>query len=53
MVFHFYRDKKYDEALGLIKNQNDIYSIFLRSQIFLAKSMLSFLTLNRGTKDSL
>ncbi len=37
-----YREKKYEQALALIKNQNDIYSIFLRSQIYLAKSNFSF-----------
>lgn len=30
-AYFYLKDKKYSEALNLIKNQNDIYSIFLRS----------------------
>jgi hypothetical protein len=36
-----YRDKKYDEALGMIQKDKDMYSLFLRAQIYLSKSTLS------------
>ena len=36
-AYFFLKSKKYDEALNLIKNQKDTYSLFLKAQISLAK----------------
>ncbi|CDW76997.1 signal recognition particle 72 kda protein [Stylonychia lemnae] len=36
-AYFFLKDKKYDEALNLIKNQKDTYSNFLRAQILISK----------------
>jgi hypothetical protein len=40
-AFFLLRDKKFDEALTQVKaTPTDVYSVFLRAQIFLAKSKI-------------
>ena len=52
-AYFLIKDRKYDEALQVIKaNKNDSYTVFLRAQIYLAKSnYFNVLTyLYRGAK---
>ena len=35
-VYFNLKDKKFEEAMNLLQNEEDMYSVFLRSQILLA-----------------
>lgn len=54
-AYFFLKDKKYDEALSLINKQTDIYSIFLRAQIYFAKrdTKAAFETLASNLNEAL
>ena len=41
-AFFLLKDKKFDEALAQVAQDKDTYSLFLRAQIFLAKSKVLF-----------